>query len=93
MTGVNHITAELPLAMKAVSLCTDYIGVTCVHELHSMPLCSHHIKDQLVDVKVGLLLHTADDAALDHGASTLHLQARGGNTGQLETFQVTNTPR
>lgn len=53
---------------------------------------SHHIKDELIDVKIGLLLHAADDAALDHGASTLHLQAWGVNGGHLETFQVTNTP-
>lgn len=55
--------------------------------------CSHHIKDEFVDVKVGLLLHAADDTALEHGASTLHLQARGVNTGQLEAFQVANAPR
>lgn len=65
----------------------------CVYVQHSVSPCSHHIKDELIDVKVGLLLHAADDAALDHGASTLHLQARGGNAGQLETFQVANTPR
>lgn len=58
-----------------------------------MSPCSHHIKDERVDVKVGLLLHAADDAALDHDAATLHLQARGGDAGQLETFQVANAPR
>lgn len=56
-------------------------------------VCSHHIKDELIDVEVGLLLHVADDAGLYQGATALHLQARGGNAGQLETFEVTNAPR
>lgn len=56
-------------------------------------LCSHHIKDERVDVEVGLLLHIADDAALDRGAAALHLQARGGDAGQLEALQVANAPR
>lgn len=79
--------------MKAVGLSTDYICVMCVYVQYSMSSCSHHIKHEHVDVEVGLLLHTADDAALDHGAATLHLQARGGNAGQLETLQVANAPR
>lgn len=54
---------------------------------------AHHIKDELVDVEVGILLHAADDAALDHAAAALHLQARGGDARQLEAFQVTDAPR
>lgn len=54
--------------------------------------CSHHINEKCVDVKVWLLLHAADDAALDHDAATLHLQAGGGNARKLETLQVPDTP-
>lgn len=56
-------------------------------------LASHHINDELIDVEVGLLLHAADDTALDGDASTLHLQAGGVNAGHLEAFEVANAPR
>lgn len=81
-TLISHESSEPRLITAAQREC-----------MFSVSPRSHHIKDQLVDVKVGLLLHAADDAALDHGASTLHLQARRGNAGQLEAFQVTNAPR
>lgn len=75
------------LAMEAVGLVA--LITLCVQVQYSL---SYHIKDERVNVKVGLLLHTADHAALEHAASTLHLQAGGGNAGQLEALQVPNAP-
>lgn len=54
---------------------------------------SHHIKDERVDVKVGLLLHVVDDAALDQDAATLHLQAGRFHARHLEALQVAEAPR
>lgn len=55
-------------------------------------LRSHHIEDERVDVKVGLLLHVVDDAALDHDAATLHLQTRRLHARHLVTLQVAKAP-
>ena len=54
---------------------------------------SYHVDEQGVDVKVGLLLHAADDAALDDHAPALHLQAGAGNARHLEALQVPHAPR
>lgn len=74
MTGANHIRADLSLATEAGSLCAKYL---CVMWVHARRGVSHHIKDELIGVKVGLLNHAADDASLDDGASTFNLQAWG----------------
>lgn len=85
----THITAERSSA-TSLSLITSNVSVcVCVCAARR----AHHIKDELVDVEVGILLHAADDAALDHAAAALHLQARGGNARQLEALQVTDAPR
>lgn len=89
MTGKSHIRAEASLAMKAARL-----GADCIYIMGAHPsLCSHHIKDELILIKVGLFLYAADDAALDHHPSALHLQAGRVNARQLEAFEVSNAPR
>lgn len=52
----------------------------------------YHVKEECVDVKVGILLSVADDTGLHHTTSTLDLQAGRCHTGQLEAFQVTHPP-
>lgn len=75
--------------MRAASLRADYIYIMRAHT----SLGAHHIKDELILVKVGLLLCAAYDAALDHRPPALHLQAGRVNAGQLEAFEVANPPR
>lgn len=54
---------------------------------------AYNINEQGVDFKVGVLLSISNDARLNHTSSTFHLKTGRCHTGQLETLQVTQTPR
>ncbi len=54
---------------------------------------AYDINEQGVDFKVGVLLSISNDARLNHTSSTFHLKTGRCHTGQLETLQVTQTPR
>ena len=53
---------------------------------------THHIKEQNVLCKVGILLGVLNHIGLQHMSSTLKLDARGGDCCQLEFLHVSNTP-
>lgn len=52
----------------------------------------HHFHEEHADVEVGVLLDVLDDAGLDRLASTLHLEAGGGDAGELVALQVPQPP-